>query len=88
MNPLTLNPPPEGNTTPRGYRLGGRRPTRPKAVTRDPTPATRDPLPVPATRDPNPKYRELFDTQEREKEKKWDVLKRKWLKKRASWEVY
>jgi hypothetical protein len=29
-----------------------------------------------------------FDAQEREKEKKWDVKGQKWLKNRASWEVY
>ena len=32
--------------------------------------------------------RVAFDTQEREKERKWDEKGQKWPKKRASWEVY
>jgi hypothetical protein len=32
--------------------------------------------------------RAAFDTQEREKERKWDERGQKWPKKRASWEVY
>ena len=32
--------------------------------------------------------RDAFDTQEREKEKKWDEKGQTWPKNRASWEVY